>query len=242
MLGLLATTIITSAADSLNPVAITQQFVLQGMVKRPSHIWFFILATGITNFIGGLMVYFGLSVFIASAVDFIMDQFGAGIFIFELIVGIVFLGIALYLICRRRLKPNVKPVDIKKESAVELEEKAQLSLKIKSVTPPALFVLGVIATIAELTTALPYFAFLGVLLNYELNVMTAVLVLLLYNFIYASPLMVLYFVYRKKQTLFESFYLLVKGLMKRWSAILLPFVFIAIGGFFTFYATTALMG
>ncbi len=39
MWGLLVPTILTSAADSLNPVAITQQFVLQGMVKKPKHIW-----------------------------------------------------------------------------------------------------------------------------------------------------------------------------------------------------------
>ena len=35
MWGLLLTTVLTSAADSLNPFAITQQFVLQGMVKKP---------------------------------------------------------------------------------------------------------------------------------------------------------------------------------------------------------------
>ncbi len=35
MWALLISTILTSAADSLNPFAITQQFVLQSMVKKP---------------------------------------------------------------------------------------------------------------------------------------------------------------------------------------------------------------
>ena len=74
MIGLIFTTIFTSAADSLNPVAITQQFILQGMVKKPKHIWFFILATGITNFIGGLMAYYGLVAVISNIFDLILKQ------------------------------------------------------------------------------------------------------------------------------------------------------------------------
>ena len=35
MWALLISTLLTSAADSLNPFAITQQFVLQSMVKKP---------------------------------------------------------------------------------------------------------------------------------------------------------------------------------------------------------------
>lgn len=60
MWGLLLPTILASAADSLNPIAITQQFILQGMVKKPRDIWYFILPTGITNLIGGFLAYFGL--------------------------------------------------------------------------------------------------------------------------------------------------------------------------------------
>lgn len=47
MWGLLVSTILTSAADSLNPIAITQQFVLQGMVKKPKHIWFLLYQPGL---------------------------------------------------------------------------------------------------------------------------------------------------------------------------------------------------
>lgn len=55
MEALLIATLATSAADSVNPFAITQQFVLQGMVKKPWHIWFFILPTGIVNWIGAFL-------------------------------------------------------------------------------------------------------------------------------------------------------------------------------------------
>ncbi len=38
---LLGTTITTSFFDSLNPSAIAQQMLLQAMVKKKRHIWFF---------------------------------------------------------------------------------------------------------------------------------------------------------------------------------------------------------
>ena len=59
-LSLIVTTILASAADSVNPVAITQQFVLQGMVRKRQHIWFFIAATFLTNLACGMLAYCGL--------------------------------------------------------------------------------------------------------------------------------------------------------------------------------------
>ena len=52
MWQVLLVTISTSAFDSLNPMAIGQQFVLQGLVKKPRDIWYFILTTGFVNFLG----------------------------------------------------------------------------------------------------------------------------------------------------------------------------------------------
>lgn len=60
MWTLLLSTVVTSAADSINPVAISQQFMLQGMVKKARHIWFFIVSIAATNFAGGLLAYVGL--------------------------------------------------------------------------------------------------------------------------------------------------------------------------------------
>lgn len=122
------------------------------------------------------------------------------------------------------------------------DEKAQISKKIKSVSPFSLFILGVVATITELTTALPYFAFLAVLLNYELSLLSVVIILFIYNFIYSSPLMILYYIYRMKQDLFERFYLFIKEKMEKWSVVIMPFVFGLIGMFTIVHSISLLLG
>ncbi len=241
MLGLLVTTVLTSAADSLNPVAITQQFILQGMVKKTKHIWFFILATGITNFAGGLMAYYGLIAVLAGTIGFILDVFGSKIYVFELIMGIFALIIACYTALNQKIKQTGQTKSTQAEMDIEQREKQHATKKIKSVSPASLAVLGVIATIAELATALPYFAFLAVLLNYELSFFSVIIILLIYNFIYSLPLIILYFIYRKKQDLFERFYLFIKRRMKKWAAVVIPLILILIGIVLIFHSVTTLI-
>ena len=103
-LVLILTTIITSAADSLNPVAITQQFVLQSLVKKPKHIWFFILATGVTNFTGGLMVYYGLVAIVSTLFTTVLLTHQQNLLILELIAGIMMLILACYVVLDQRIK------------------------------------------------------------------------------------------------------------------------------------------
>lgn len=227
MLVLIFVTILTSAADSLNPIAITQQFVLQGLVKKPNHIWFFILATGVTNFIGGLMSYYGLLSVLSSFHRFLSDKYRQGIFITLLIVGITTIFLAIYFINIKRKSSNQQ---------IEEKDKQAIRIKIKSVSPFSLAVLGAIATITELATALPYFAFLAVLLNYELTVIQLILILFIYNFIYSLPLMILYFIYKMKQDAFERFYLNIKKQISKYSTLIVPLVLFLVGVTIIYYA------
>ena len=57
---LLGTTLTASFFDSLNPSAIAQQMLLQAMVKKKRHIWFFICGIGTANLIMGLAIYYGM--------------------------------------------------------------------------------------------------------------------------------------------------------------------------------------
>lgn len=88
MWGLLLSTIFASAADSLNPIAITQQFVLQGMVKKPKHIWYFIITTGVTNLIGGFLAYYGLVTLIGNFLGNLAQKHAQILNTAELILGI----------------------------------------------------------------------------------------------------------------------------------------------------------
>ena len=65
MLLLLGTTLTASFFDSLNPSAIAQQMLLQAMVRRKRHIWFFILGIGAANLLMGLAIYYGIATWVS---------------------------------------------------------------------------------------------------------------------------------------------------------------------------------
>jgi cytochrome c biogenesis protein CcdA len=241
MLGLLITTILTSAADSLNPIAITQQFVLQGMVKKPKHIWFFIIPTGVTNLIGGFLAYFGLVTFIGDFFGMLMDKYGQMLYTFELILGIVFLIALFYLVHNTKIESLKKQISDLNSDKSKNNDETEAAGKIKSVSPPALLALGTCATISELTTALPYFAFLAILFNYQLSFAQVAFILIVYNTIYTLPLIILYFVYIKAQDKFDNLYTIIKTRITKWANIIAPTAVGLIGSIMIFHSVSLLL-
>lgn len=224
MWELLLPTIFTSAADSLNPFAITQQFVLQGMVKKPKHIWYFIIPTGVVNLIGGFLAYYGLFTFMGKFFNGLVENYGHLLLIAELLLGIAFCVGISYLIQNKKiefLKKEIQTLKFTKQEERNQDEEEAVR-KIKSVSPMALVALGTGATLSELTTALPYFAFLAILFNYQLSFLQLTFILVIYNLIYTSPLIILYFVYIKAQDKFDHFYTIIKAQITKWSNILAP--------------------
>ncbi|QQK08507.1 GAP family protein [Miniphocaeibacter halophilus] len=234
MFNLLIMTIMTGAADSINPIAITQQFVLQGMVKKAKHIWFFIVAIGLTNFAGGLLAYFGLISIISEFMKRLIHKFGTGIYVVELILGIIFLFATIYIIFKNRIN-KIKNTENSEGDSNEIAK------KIKSVSPVSLLFLGIIATISELTTALPYFAFLTILFNYKLNILTILFILVLYNIIYSTPLIIMYFIYVKAQDKFDKMYIIIKEKMNKWAGILAPAATTIVGGLLIYHPLSLLL-
>ncbi len=241
MLGLLITTILTSAADSLNPIAITQQFVLQGMVKKPKHIWFFIIPTGVTNLIGGFLAYFGLITFVSDFLGKLMNEYGQMLYTFELILGIVFLIALFHLIHNTKIESLKSQILSLNSGDNKKNDEIETAGKIKSVSPTALLALGICATISELTTALPYFAFLAVLFNYQLSFIQVAFILVVYNTIYTSPLLILYFVYIKSQDKFDRLYTIIKAKITKWSNIIAPTAVGLIGCLMVYHSVSLLL-
>lgn len=223
MLGLFVSTILTSAADSLNPVAITQQFVLQGMVKKAKHIWYYINAIALTNLAGGFLAYFGLISIIGDFVAKVINKYGRVLFTVEFIAGICFLIVVFYLIQNTKINSLKRQIKLL-SSEGDCNDEEETTKKIKSVSPLSLTALGVVATISELTTALPYFAFLAILFNYKLSILPVTLILIVYNFIYSLPLIIMYLVYIKAQDKFDQFYVFIKNKITKWAAFLAPVV------------------
>lgn len=243
MWGLLLSTILTSAADSLNPIAITQQFVLQGLVKKPKHIWYFIVPTGVTNLIGGFLAYFGLVTFMGSYFNKLVEKHSQIMFTTELILGIVLLIGVSFLIQSNKIESLKKQIQSLNpcEQNRNGNDEAEAKRKIKSVSPAALVALGVGATISELTTALPYFAFLTILFSYQLTLLQVTLILTVYNTIYTLPLIILYFIYIKAQSKFDRLYVIIKSRVAKWANILAPTIAGIIGVILVYHSVSLLL-
>lgn len=243
MWALLVSTILTSAADSLNPIAITQQFVLQGMVKKPKHIWYFIIPTGVTNLIGGFLAYFGLVTLIGSFFGKLIEKHGRILFTTELMLGIVFLVAVGFLLQSGKIESLKNQIQSLKagENNDNRNDEAYAARKIKSVSPLALIALGVSATISELTTALPYFAFLAILFNYRLTLLRVTFILIVYNTIYTLPLMILYFIYIRAQEKFDRLYTIIKTQTTKWANVLAPVLVGVIGMILVYHAMSLLL-
>lgn len=236
MWGLLLSTVLTSAVDGLNPTAITQQFILQGLVKKPKHIWYFIIPTGVVNLISGFLAYYGVIRIISHFFGKFVARYGTILFGVEVLLGVSFLVVAGVLLkrnLRRKRKDQPREND---EHSISGEERA--ALKIKSVSPPALMMLGVGATIMELTTALPYFAFLAILFNYQLTFPQLALILVLYNFIYTLPLMILYYMYKLAQDKFDYLYQMIKDKTEKFAKLFIPVIVSLIGVVLIYHAVS----
>lgn len=199
--ALLIATLATSAADSVNPFAITQQFVLQGMVKKPWYIWFFILPTGIVNWIGAFLAYYGLIEQLAGVVTAVTARFAPLLRVAGILAGVFLLGLSLVLVRKMRGQKEDAEPDSDREKEV------------RSVHPVALIFLGGGATLMELTTALPYFGFLAVLFTFRLTFFQVIGILTLYNLVYMLPLMMLYGVYRFRAAQFTRLY----AVFRKWA-------------------------
>ena len=212
MWQVLLVTISTSAFDSLNPMAIGQQFVLQGLVKKPRDIWYFILTTGFVNFLGGVLFYFSLSDILIQLWNQIKTSVTPYLSIITLIGAV---GLILYLIRYFWLIRRTK------------EEEVKVTIK-GSVSPLALVLLGIGATISELATALSYFAFIGWLMNQSFSYWTVIGLMVIYNLIYMGPLMIMYVVYRTQEARFDQFYHWIQIKMIQWKKVLVPVILISV--------------
>ncbi len=210
--------------------------------KAKAHLVFYI-PTGITNLIGGFLAYFGLMAFVGSFFQKIVESYGFYLFAAELIVGIALLIAGSFVVQNRKisaLKKQIQSTDKNEESEEEKDRKQAIG-KVKSVSPLALITMGVGSTISELTTALPYFAFLAILLNYQLTLLQVTLILLVYNTIYTLPLIILYFVYIKAKNKFDALYTAIKKKMTKWSNILVPAVLWIVGVVFVYHSLSLLL-
>lgn len=228
--SLFLTMLATSSVDSLNPIGITQQFVLQGLVKKPRHIWYFILTTAVVNMIFGYMVYYGVISLIKPLVDSVMNELTFWLALGEIVLAVGLLVFAVFKIVKRKKNP-------KNAEKTEKEE----TKKPISITPLALIGFGVVSTVSELTSALPYFTFLAYLVNYTLPFYWITLILILYNMVYIAPFVLLFVIYLISKQKFDALYRFLKKWLTKLSNVLVPLFSILVAGFLTYHAISTLI-
>ncbi|WP_393965618.1 GAP family protein [Exiguobacterium sp. S22-S28] len=215
--------------DSLNPFTISAQAVLQALVKKTHHIWYYIFGTFISYFIGGLLVIYGMDKVFSSFYRHIMATYSSVIFSIEITVGIglVFLG-AFFLYKRKTASPTIK---IKEKKITPP----------KSVTPSFLLILGVSNTIGDLPTAIPYLIFIAQLVEASISMTSVIFLLLIYNVIYILPLVLLFLLYLSNRNKVDEF---IEKFRKKsekiseWAGIIVPIVaglFLGIHGYINLF-------
>lgn len=188
-------TIGASLLDSLNPIAIAQQFILQSTSKNKHSIVGYILGIGSTNFLFGLLFYFGLAESIRNGFIFLIERYAILCSVFIFIAGVCLLLHCLHTILRRNGRATEQPVLRKRKTNLSFGQ---------------LFMIGVVSCLFELTSALPYISYLTLLISFNLDWMMVLVMLVLYNLvIFNLPLYALYIgslLFEKKLALIYSYF------------------------------------
>lgn len=228
---LLGTTLTASFFDSLNPSAIAQQMLLQAMVKKKHHIWFFIFCIGTANLIMGLAIYYRVITWVSKFLTKIINAYPLYVYGAAAIGGIVLLSIGIQLIIKTK-QSNTEKNDNGCEEIENVKAPAQLS-------SVSLFIMGAAFCMVELTSAFPYFGFLALLTSYHLILPLALLFMMIYNFMYVFPLILLYFGYNKLQG--TATIKNLENVLDKVSSYIVPVVVSLVGILFVYYGVMSLM-
>ncbi len=224
---LLGTVITTSFFDSLNPSAIAEQMLLQAMVKNKRHIWFFILGIGTANLALGLAIYYGIATWVSKLLSKAIEIYPWYVYGAALGAGVLCLLLGIRLIVKTKLNSKNDGAETS-----EVKNPAQLS-------PVSLFFLGAAFCAVELTSAFPYFGFLAILTTYHFMFPLVLVYIMIYNFIYILPLILLYFAYNKLQG--TSVFKKLESIVSKVAAYVVPVVITLLGVFLLYYGIYSLI-
>lgn len=224
---LLGTVITTSFFDSLNPSAIAEQMLLQAMVKNKRHIWFFILGIGTANLALGLAIYYGIATWVSKLLSKAIEIYPWYVYGAALGAGVLCLLLGIRLIVKTKLNSKNDGAETS-----EVKNPARLS-------PVSLFFLGAAFCAVELTSAFPYFGFLAILTTYHFMFPLVLVYIMIYNFIYILPLILLYFAYNKLQG--TSVIKKLESIVSKVAAYVVPVVVTLLGVFLLYYGIYSLI-
>ena len=213
MSALLPSLMAIAALDSLNPSAIALQVYLLGTTKPIPRSLAFVIGIFLAYWTSGLLAVLGLNQFIQTVIA--NSGFSLStplLYTIQLLIGIILLVVGTMLRIPAQTEPVKTPTKL---------------------TLARTFLLGMSVTVLELPTALPYFAAIEQIARANLDMLSIVSILALYNLIFVLPpiaLVVLYLLFHR-----QSFVLSLLQRINRSIAIYSPhilrFVLLGLGIF-----------
>jgi cytochrome c biogenesis protein CcdA len=175
MIDLLITLTSLALVDCLNPATIsTQAFLLIGTQKPQRRATAHALGVYIAYFLIGFIIVFGLGELLKQFFTYTLGTIEYAVF---LVVGSVLIFLA-YRMKTKQQSTLSKYID-----------------KVRNLSPAKTFLFGFFSTFMDVPTAFPYFAAIALLISLQLPLMGLTALLLIYDFIYILPLVILTGVY-----------------------------------------------
>jgi cytochrome c biogenesis protein CcdA len=166
MSGLIVTVLLFGLADSLNPATIAVAVVLATGRRPVPRLLFYALGTGITYFLGGLLLALGPADLLHALLHRRPTTPG---YVAEVVVGVAALSAAAWIWTR-------KPGSAEKRVPTEL-------------SAPRAFLVGAGITLVDLPTALMYFAAIALIVRAKISAAAEVALLVIFNVAYVVPLL-----------------------------------------------------
>ena len=193
--------------DIINPVLLAAVIFSLGS-KKPFLNSIFVL-------LGWFLFYFTAGIAIALGLDAIIELLANPRpidFYIEIIIGVLLCWLGLSIVFKK--KPNQKKP--------QYDDAAALN-------PLKAFWMGVLINLIGLPFALPYFAVIDQILKADLDWISSLTVLLIYNLLYILPfslLLLIRILYREKS---DAIFSKINSVMERIADVLMPFILVGIG-------------
>ncbi|MEG1559822.1 MAG: hypothetical protein RRY79_01705 [Clostridia bacterium] len=220
MLSIFLSMVGLALLDSLNLVTISTMAILLTLLVDKRKSLYYVFSTIIAYSIGGMLFFLGIDQFLIS---FFERMFADYVFICAIILIVIascMIAGGIYLGGKAIVRM------IKKQPGVIKIE----NIKIKGTTPLALILLGIMATMSDIITSFPVVSFAAVLSANHIPTGIAAIFILSYSFIYATPMFLLYSIYKvfgdEKFNVFQKRF---KGFLSKVSSYFIALLLIGFG-------------
>ena len=208
MHALLSSLVAIAALDSLNPTATAIQVFLLSTPKPIARSIAFVVGVFTAYWAVGLLITLGLGEAIAALVNQVSLALPSSIYGLQFLLGVVLLVIGWKLNSFEQRKTERRP---------------------KKLTLTSTFVLGLAVTIWESPTALPYLAAIQQIVRANLDWLSIIAILGLYNLIFVFPLIVLLGIYILLQGRSTALLHRINRAIEQWGPRILRVVLIVLG-------------